>query len=70
MEIAIPFAVFSIRKSAFTLRYFTTLIGAAVRYCKGRGAYEIGKHNFIFWIAGKSCCSNQFCKILRIHAYI
>lgn len=57
MEIAIPFAVFSTRKSAFTLRYFTTPKGAAVRYCKGRGAYDVGKHIFIFWIAGKSFCS-------------
>lgn len=48
METAIPFAVFSIRKSAFTLRCFTTPKRAAVRYCKGRGAYDIGKHIFIF----------------------
>lgn len=57
MEISIPFAVFSIRKSAFTFRYFTKPTGAAVRYCKGRGTYDIGKHSFILWIAVKTCCT-------------
>lgn len=55
MEITIPFAVFSSRRPAFTLRYFTTPTGAAVRFCKGRGVYDIGKHIFIFWIAEISC---------------
>lgn len=51
MEIAILFAVPSIRKAAFTLRYFTTPNKAAVRYGEGRGAHDIGKHIFIFWRA-------------------
>lgn len=59
MEIAIQFAGYPVRKSVFIFRYFATPIGAAVKLCKGRGAYDIGKlfFFFMFWKAGKKCCS-------------
>lgn len=60
MEIAIQFAGYPVRKSVFVFRYFATPIGAAVKLCKGRGAYHRGKLFFFFFTflkAGKKCCS-------------
>lgn len=48
MEIAIQFAGYPVRKSVFVFRYFATPIGAAVKLCKGRGAYDIGKLFFFY----------------------
>lgn len=48
MEIAIQFAGYPVRKSVFIFRYFATPIGAAVKLCKGRGAYDIGKLFFFY----------------------
>lgn len=53
MEMATPLAEFPVRKIAFILRHFTTPIGAAVWHCKDGWVHDIGKHIFIFWVAGK-----------------